>query len=210
LSAGPGPAEFALQVADPDLYFSAGARTTRKGRQTQNKGATTLVVRIINVDLTASVGTMDAVGYQTTECPYTANPVHHMKKHTVLLRNERLQRRLVKLLKARRLAFHIGPDGLVSFDKTLAPRVEKAVWLVRESLFKEWQTVSFPEGWADRYRNYLLKRRIPFLEEVWHYGIQFLIPGSCRPLRWTWIDRCVIEDGIRRAGPGSTTGRHRT
>ena len=120
------------------------------------------------------------------------------KKRKLALRDQRLQSRLIALLKKRRLRIGVGPDGLVAYDRRLHSAVEDAVCRLRDSIFGKWQIIGFPNNWAGRYREYLLGRSIPFMEEVWDGTIRITIPASYRPLSWKWIDRLVIEDGEKR------------
>jgi len=114
-----------------------------------------------------------------------------------MLKNKGLQLRLLNALRRSGVNIDIGPNGVVTYGQSARWLVEDAISSIMDSIFNKhnWQSIGFPSGWDGRYRDYLVKRSIPFVEEVSDGDIRFIIPGSYRPLQWKWIDKKIVEDG---------------
>jgi hypothetical protein len=55
---------------------------------------------------------------------------------------------------------------------------------VRDVVFFPWQIISCPKDWTQRYKNYMRKHGIPYVEELIDNQLCFLIPRAFRPHSW--------------------------
>src|SRR5260221_11402961 len=99
--------------------------------------------------------------------------------------DERLNRRLIDLLKKSGARFTLDAKGTVRYSKNEVETIEnRIISKVRGSIFSKWQIISCPNEWANRYKQYMLARDVPFTEELIDNQLCFLIPRSYRPHSW--------------------------
>src|SRR5262245_11667206 len=102
--------------------------------------------------------------------------------------DDRLQRRLLSLLEAKRVAYRIDKRGVIYYSPAAEELVDnKIINSIRNRVFPIWQLLSCPKEWEERYREYMVKRAIPFREELINGQLCFLLPRTYRPHRWKKI-----------------------
>jgi hypothetical protein len=111
------------------------------------------------------------------------------KVRTVKFLDSRLNRALVKLLKKAKIAHSIDKIGLISYSVDDVEIVENELLrIIRSSVFPSWAIITCPEGWIAAYKDYMLKRGIPFKEELDGGELWFLIEGKRRSHSWKLVD----------------------
>jgi hypothetical protein len=98
--------------------------------------------------------------------------------------NETLNRRLLSLLRASALDHSVAADGKVHYHSADEDRFEDVLAQVRADVFPDWQVLSFPQDWADRYRAALAERAVSYEEELNNGAVEFLLSGHHRPHAW--------------------------
>jgi hypothetical protein len=99
--------------------------------------------------------------------------------------NEKLNRRLVELLRKSNAKCLIDRKGVVRYPRGETEVVENDVICeIRSSVFPRWQLVFCPRDWLDSYKNYMLNHGVPFEEELSDDEVCFLIPRGYRPHSW--------------------------
>lgn len=91
----------------------------------------------------------------------------------------------LRLLKQSGLKHRVDKDGMAQYSATIEKEVEnEVIGQVRSRIFDSWQVLSCPADWVSRYRNYMKRHDIAYVEEMLDDEIDFLIPKSYRPHTW--------------------------
>lgn len=92
---------------------------------------------------------------------------------------------LVSLLKRHDIKHRVGKNGAIHYSPDDEEIVEnELIRQVRDRIFSPWQIISCPSDWAERYKVYMIKRSVPFVEELIDNQLCFLIPRSYHPHAW--------------------------
>ena len=101
-----------------------------------------------------------------------------------------LNLRLITLLKRSGIRHVVGKNGVVRYSPQSEDVVEnELICSIRDALFPSWQVLSCPGQWAERYKSYMTRHRVPFVEELIDNQLCFLIPRRYRPHSWKLQDR---------------------
>src|SRR5215813_11508523 len=96
-----------------------------------------------------------------------------------------LQKRLIARVRQHNIPHSIDERMVIHYPSTIELVMgNQIISSIRSEVFPTWQTLSFPRGWAARYRGYLHRRRIPYREEISNGRLGLLIPGNYRPHQW--------------------------
>jgi hypothetical protein len=120
--------------------------------------------------------------------------------------DDNLNRQLIDLLKRKRIQHSVGKDGVIRYSPDDEELVEnELIRSIRDSVFKPWQIISCPKDWAERYKSYMSRHEIPFVEELIDRQLCFLIPRKYRPHSWrlrsaSMIRITKIEQGKAKYG----------
>jgi hypothetical protein len=68
---------------------------------------------------------------------------------------------------------------------------------IRDEVFPSWQVLTCPHDWKARYRTYMKRHGVPFVEELSNGEVWFLIPRKYRPHAWR-LDELVSKDRFAR------------
>lgn len=99
--------------------------------------------------------------------------------------DDRLNRRLMALLKRARVEHLVDKDGVLYYSKDNEALVEnELIAKVRDGVFSPWQLLCCPKSWTKKYQQYMNQRGIPYQEELIDKELCFLIPGNYRPHSW--------------------------
>ncbi len=99
--------------------------------------------------------------------------------------DDTLNRQLVALLRRSGARFRVDSKGTIRYSKNDVEFIENdVISRVRTSVFPTWQIISCPSNWAPRYKEYMLQRNVPFVEELIDNQLCFLIPRIYRPHSW--------------------------
>jgi hypothetical protein len=109
-----------------------------------------------------------------------------MKKiHSFKFLDNTLNQRLVILLKRSKVDHSIDENGVIHYSVDDQEVVEnELICEVRDKVFKPWQILTFPNGWTERYLEYMARRGIPFREELSDGELWLLLPKRYRPHSW--------------------------
>jgi hypothetical protein len=95
-----------------------------------------------------------------------------------------LNRRLIDRLRVGPLDHAVRADGGVEYRSGDEERFEDILSQVRGGIFPDWQVLSFPPGWAARYRAALAARSVEYEEEINNGDVEFLLAGHHEPHAW--------------------------
>jgi hypothetical protein len=99
--------------------------------------------------------------------------------------DEDLNRRFLALLKRSAVRHLVDAHGTVHYSTNDAEFIENdVISAVRNRVFPSWQILSCPREWTETYRSYMIRRDIPFSEELDDRQLCFLIPRKYRPHAW--------------------------
>ncbi len=99
--------------------------------------------------------------------------------------DEELNRRLIGLLQKHDVKHSVGKDRAIHYSSMDTELVEnELIASVRDEVFFPWQIISCPKDWTQRYKNYMRKHGIPYVEELIDNQLCFLIPRTFRPHSW--------------------------
>jgi len=108
------------------------------------------------------------------------------KKKSFRFSDTRLQSRLLKKLRSRKIPFSVGAEGGIIYDTqgNLNDRIERAVSSVRGEVFPTWQLLFCPEDWVTRYAGYMEAHGIKYIIEIIDGKETFLLSLRYRPHAW--------------------------
>lgn len=93
---------------------------------------------------------------------------------------------LLALLKKHRVNHAVEKDGTIRYSQADEELVENELLRqVRDRIFSHWQVITCPADWTNRYKNYMVKHDVPFVEELIDNELCFLIPRKFRPHLWS-------------------------
>lgn len=111
--------------------------------------------------------------------------------------DEESNRKLIAALRSAKINHAVSKDGTVRYSKADEESIEsELISPIRDELFASWQIATCPEDWIERYRDYMNRNEIPFVEEVINGEVWFLLPRKFRPHLWKFNDR----EARRRSG----------
>ena len=114
--------------------------------------------------------------------------------HSFKFGDKKLTRRLIDALRSIGIAHCVSDDGFVQYSKDVAERIENGIiCFLREGVFPSWQTLACPLEWTAKYKSYMHKHDIPFVEEWMDEELWFLIEGNRRPLSWK------LDEGLKES-----------
>ncbi len=97
----------------------------------------------------------------------------------------RLNRKLISLFKQERVPHRVDDDGVIHFSSGDEEVVENdLIGPLRASVFPDWQVLTCPGDWTNRYKAYMVSHKIRFTEELADGQLWFLIPGNVKPHFW--------------------------
>jgi hypothetical protein len=107
----------------------------------------------------------------------------------------------IRLLKKARIDHRVEDSGLVHYASDEHDQVDNdVISAVRNSVFPSWQLVFCPPEWTECYRSYMVRHRVPFVEELSNDEVCFLIPRRHRPHAWKMDGPKSISKKRRVAG----------
>lgn len=107
------------------------------------------------------------------------------KTFSFKFRDNALNQRLLDELRRAGVQHEIDDRGAISYSAADEEIVEgEIIPKIRQSVFSDWQVVCCPKDWADRYREYMERKRIRYVEEESDGKPEFLIAGKARPHSW--------------------------
>jgi hypothetical protein len=96
-----------------------------------------------------------------------------------------LNRRFLALLKEAKVKHVVDRDGTVHYSSADEETVgNELLYSIRSKVFPDWQLLSCPRDWSDRYKRYMIHQGVPFREEVFNDQLGFLLPRKHRPHAW--------------------------
>jgi len=99
-----------------------------------------------------------------------------------------LQNQLIALVKRAGISHRIDKKGVIHYRSADEQVMgNELICSIRSKVFTRWQTLSCPEDWVGRYRGYMERRRIPFVEELHDGDVGFLLSQEFRPHSWKRI-----------------------
>jgi hypothetical protein len=99
--------------------------------------------------------------------------------------DERLNRRLLTLLRKSEVKHSIDKQGVIHYSATVADAVENdLICSIRDEAFPQWQVLTCPPDWIGSYREYMSGHGILFYEELSDGELWFLLPRRFRPHQW--------------------------
>jgi len=100
-----------------------------------------------------------------------------------------LNQRLLALLRKDKIKHEVGNDGIIRYSPDEEDVIENNfIFSIRDQVFPSWQVLTCPRDWAERYKEYMSRHRIPFHEEFSNGELWFLLPRKYRPGRWKMDD----------------------
>lgn len=103
--------------------------------------------------------------------------------------DERLNRRLMNLLKKSEIPHEIDREGVLHYSPESEEVIEnELISKIRDEAFSSWQILCCPKVWIERYKRYMNRRGIPFKEEWIDRELCFLIARKYRPHSWKLDD----------------------
>jgi len=103
--------------------------------------------------------------------------------------DESLNQQLLTLLKKGKIQHDVDKQGLIFYSPEDEEVVENdLISAIRDKVFPSWQVVTCPREWITQYKNYMIRNKIPFQEELSNGELWFLLPRKYRPHRWKLED----------------------
>jgi len=76
-----------------------------------------------------------------------------------------LNQRLLALLRKDKIKHEVGNDGIIRYSPDEEDVIENNfIFSIRDQVFPSWQVLTCPRDWAERYKEYMSRHRIPFHE----------------------------------------------
>jgi hypothetical protein len=111
------------------------------------------------------------------------------KRSTFRFLDDALNQRLLALLRKGDVRYDVAKDGTVRYAPGDEEVVESEfIGPVRDSIFPNWQVLTCPPAWVERYQQYMNEQGIPFTVEASNGEVWFLLPRKYRPYRWKITD----------------------
>jgi hypothetical protein len=99
--------------------------------------------------------------------------------------NDKLNLRLVGLLKKANIDYALGRDGVIHYSSRDEAVVgNELIRTIRKEVFPDWQLLSCPKDWVERYKRYMTDKHVEFSEELINNQQCFLLPRKYRPHSW--------------------------
>jgi hypothetical protein len=114
--------------------------------------------------------------------------------------NAELNRRFLALVKKAGIRCLIDNEGAVHYAPADEEVVENdLIRSIRDEAFSSWQILSCPKDWANRYKDYMIRQDVSFVEELIGGQLCFLIPRRYRPHSWKLVERgSKVEHRVAR------------
>jgi hypothetical protein len=110
------------------------------------------------------------------------------KQHSFKFVDEGLNREFVGSLERAGIDHIVGEGGVVYYSEADQEIVENdLICSIRDMVFPSWQILTFPDGWAENYRDYMSRHDVPLKEEISDGELGFLIPRKYRPHSWKLV-----------------------
>jgi hypothetical protein len=107
------------------------------------------------------------------------------RTHTFRFVSSERTKQLIAALKAARIKHSVDQRGNIRYSADDEKRIENEfIERFRDACFPSWQLVFCAANWADRYRLYMQRHKIPFDEQLVDNEPSFLIPSHYRPHLW--------------------------
>jgi hypothetical protein len=99
--------------------------------------------------------------------------------------DDKLNHELISLLAKAGVKHRIGKEGIIHYSPDDEEVVgNKILPGIRNKLFSSWQIISCPQDWAERYRRYMIRHDVSFVEELIDNQMCFLVSRRHRPHSW--------------------------
>ncbi len=99
--------------------------------------------------------------------------------------DEKLNQRLAALFDKHKIAYSVDEKGALHYAPEDEEFIENNVIAsIRDQIFPIWQVLSCPRDWSERYRDYMTRQNVPFIEERIDGQLCFLLPRRYRPHSW--------------------------
>src|SRR5450755_3434804 len=122
------------------------------------------------------------------------------KTYTFKFLDEKLNRKLIALVKKSPVKHSIGNDGVLHYSSADEEVVGNGlISSIREAVFPSWQILSCPEDWIERYKRYMNQHDVPFAEELIDNQLCFLLPRKYRPHSWKLDEEPEIRQKHRKS-----------
>lgn len=99
-------------------------------------------------------------------------------------RDDRLNNHLLRLLHQAGISYGVDKDRNVYYLSQDEEPFEDLLSAVRDEAIPSWQILSSPEEWVPKYRAEIVRRKVPFYEEMNNGQIEFLLPRAAKPHSW--------------------------
>lgn len=97
----------------------------------------------------------------------------------------RYNRAFHELVGKAKISHSIDSSDAIEFSEADEELVEnELIPKVRDQVFPSWQVLSCPRDWVDRYKTYMKRNGVPFVEELSDGHLCFLIPQAQDPHSW--------------------------
>jgi hypothetical protein len=99
--------------------------------------------------------------------------------------NDKLNLRLIGLLKKANIDYTVDRDGVILYSSSDENLVgNELIRTIRNEVFPDWQLLSCPKDWIERYKRYMTYKHVEFREELINNQLCFLLPRKYRPHSW--------------------------
>src|SRR5437764_6764170 len=98
--------------------------------------------------------------------------------------NDRLNCFFIHLMLESGLRVNVDDNGVVYFDPADEGAVEDLLAKIRGARFDDWQILSCPVDWVNKYRQEMKQREVPYIEELNDGQVEFLLPQKYDPHEW--------------------------
>jgi hypothetical protein len=96
-----------------------------------------------------------------------------------------LTQRLLALLKKAKIKHVVDQDGVIHYSRADEETVgNELLYSIRTKVFPDWQLLSCPAEWTERYKRYMIQHGVPFREELFNDQMCFVLPRKYRPHSW--------------------------
>jgi hypothetical protein len=118
--------------------------------------------------------------------------------------DQKLNQKLISLLLKKQIPFRVKDDQSIHYKPEDEPQIgNELINRLRDTIFKPWQTLSCPNEWVSRYKQYVVLHGIPFAQEYIDDQEGFLLPRKYRPHSWR-MDPPAKSNGLQKREPISS------
>ena len=111
--------------------------------------------------------------------------------------DDNLNRRLLSLLKKAAIEYIVDRDRAIHYARADEETVgNDLLCSIRTKVFPDWQLLSCPSNWTERYKRYMVQHGVLFREELFNDRLCFLLPRKHRPHLWK-LEETGITHRIR-------------